>query len=90
MRTSGRAIDTNPKPLYNYFRWDTDNFIIVSEWWNGQTRTFEGRMPRGVRVQVPPPTPYENTKPLRNAKVFLLFLYVSEIGRHVPSRGVYE
>jgi Gram-negative bacterial TonB protein C-terminal len=23
-------------------------------WWNWQTRTFEGRMPKGVRVQVPP------------------------------------
>ena len=55
-----RAIDTNPKPLYNYFRRDTDNLIIVSEWWNGQTRTFEGRMPKGVRVQVPPPTPSKN------------------------------
>lgn len=29
----------------------------MSEWWNGQTRTFEGRMPQGVGVQVPPPTP---------------------------------
>src|SRR5215469_15280686 len=23
-------------------------------WWNWQTRTFEGRMPKGLRVQVPP------------------------------------
>lgn len=30
---------------------------IVSEWWNGQTRTFEGRIRNWVRVQVPPPTP---------------------------------
>ncbi len=30
-----------------------------SEWWNRQTRTFEGRMPRGVGVQVSSPTPIE-------------------------------
>ncbi len=26
-------------------------------WWNWQTRTFEGRMPKGVRVQVPSRVP---------------------------------
>jgi hypothetical protein len=26
-------------------------------WWNWQTRTFEGRMPKGLRVQVPPRAP---------------------------------
>ena len=33
----------------------------MSEWWNRQTRTFEGRIPRGVRVQVPLPTPNQKT-----------------------------
>ena len=27
------------------------------EWWNWQTRTFEGRVAQAVRVQVPPPAP---------------------------------
>ena len=30
----------------------------VVEW---QTRTFEGRMPKGMRVQVPPRAPYPRT-----------------------------
>ena len=28
------------------------------EWWNWQTRTFEGRVAQAVRVQVPPPAPF--------------------------------
>jgi hypothetical protein len=28
-------------------------------WWNWQTRTFEGRMPKGLRVQVPPRAPFQ-------------------------------
>ena len=30
-------------------------------WWNWQTRTFEGRMPKGVRVQVPSRVPCGTT-----------------------------
>ena len=29
-------------------------------WWNWQTRTFEGRMPKGLRVQVPPRARFSN------------------------------
>jgi hypothetical protein len=27
----------------------------VPEWWNWQTRTFEGRVEKSVRVRIPPP-----------------------------------
>jgi hypothetical protein len=30
------------------------SFLSTLGWWNWQTRTFEGRMPKGLRVQVPP------------------------------------
>src|SRR5439155_22671836 len=29
----------------------------VPEWWNWQTRTFEGRVEKSMRVRVPPPAP---------------------------------
>ena len=29
-------------------------------WWNWYTRTFEGRMPHGLRVQIPPSAPLIN------------------------------
>src|SRR5947199_10396877 len=28
--------------------------LLTLGWWNWQTRTFEGRMPKGLRVRVPP------------------------------------
>src|SRR5437762_11740264 len=28
--------------------------LLMLGWWNWQTRTFEGRMPKGLRVRVPP------------------------------------
>src|SRR5262245_959125 len=30
---------------------------LVPEWWNWQTRTFEGRVGKPVRVRIPPPAP---------------------------------
>src|SRR5262249_54521530 len=30
----------------------------VPEWWNWQTRTFEGRVEKSVRVRIPPPAPF--------------------------------
>lgn len=35
-------------------------------WWNWQTRTFEGRMPKGVRVQVPSRVPHFSSEKRRN------------------------
>src|SRR5204862_7755487 len=28
--------------------------LLTLGWWNWKTRTFEGRMPKGLRVRVPP------------------------------------
>ena len=38
-------------------------------WWNWQTRTFEGRMAKAVRVQVPPRAfPFLCSLPLTDAR----------------------
>ena len=40
-------------------------YNIMREWWNWQTRTFEGRVPPGIRVQVPflAPKAYNPNRP---------------------------
>ena len=45
----------------------------VVEW---QTRTFEGRMPKGLRVQVPPRAPFSATAAAERTqlKLFVSFL----------------
>ena len=46
---------TNNLPFTSHYSWEANGFPYsaarVVEW---QTRTFEGRMPKGMRVQVPP------------------------------------
>ena len=37
------------------------SFLSTLGWWNWQTRTFEGRMPKGLRVQVPPRAQFNAT-----------------------------
>ena len=37
--------------------------LPVPEWWNWQTRTFEGRVGRPVRVRIPPPAPTSPSAP---------------------------
>lgn len=34
--------------------------LKLQEWWNWQTRTFEGRMAIALRVQIPSPAPLRN------------------------------
>ena len=36
---------------------DIPPFQKMLEWWNWQTRTFEGRVAQAVRVQIPPRAP---------------------------------
>ena len=47
-------------------------------WWNWQTRTFEGRMPKGLRVQVPPRAPFEVLDVRRVDLVLLVILVLEE------------
>jgi hypothetical protein len=49
MSTSKNTLDTcQPLPSAE------SSLLETLGWWNWQTRTFEGRMPKGLRVQVPP------------------------------------
>src|ERR1041384_5796851 len=51
-----RAVDLRLRPAISLFN------ARVVEW---QTRTFEGRMPKGMRVQVPPRAPTQNSFGIR-------------------------
>ena len=50
----------NPVMVTSY-RFDPDRRYHTRLWRNWQTRTVEGRVPQGVRVQVPSTAPYYST-----------------------------
>ena len=59
------GIDVRSDPLGAHYLagGDVNHMVLVliaadkEGWWNWQTRTFAGRMPKGLRVQVPPRAP---------------------------------
>ncbi len=59
------GIDVRSDPLEAHYLagGDVNHVVLVliaadkEGWWNWQTRTFAGRMPKGLRVQVPPRAP---------------------------------
>lgn len=51
----------------------------MRKWWNWYTRTFEGRMPYGLRVRVPPCAPKNSVFRIR------LTVFGIPLGRRIPS-----
>lgn len=49
------TVDKLPKIIIIY-----SGYVKLQEWWNWQTRTFEGRMAIALRVQIPSPAPLRN------------------------------